>query len=116
MIRPLCLIATILLAANTHAASKNYQTQVTRTLSDANNYGGCMAKLVNPPSSAGLACAGDWVSFSCSGDFAERDVANRSFEIAQLAQLTQRSVMVFVDDAKKHNGFCFAPRIDLLNP
>jgi hypothetical protein len=115
MLKPLGLALVAVLAGNAHATSKSYATTVTRTLSDAASFGGCMA-LVTPPSNVGLNCPGGWVTFSCTGDFADRDAAQRGFEMAQIAQLMQRNVVLVVDDTKKHNGYCFASRIDLLSP
>ena len=36
------------------------------------------------------------------------------FDVAQVAQLTEREVEVIVDDTRKHGGFCLVRRIDLL--
>ena len=33
---------------------------------------------------------------------------------AQLALVTTKTVSVTINDAKKHNGYCFAQRIDVL--
>jgi hypothetical protein len=89
---------------------------VNRTLSDSLNFGGCMAQLSVPPVSAGLDCKGNWVTFSCTGELGPRDAANRSFETAQIALVSRANVAVLVNDAKKHNGYCFATRIDLFPP
>ena len=36
------------------------------------------------------------------------------YDSAQLAFVTGRRVRVWVDDTRKHNGFCFVTRIDVL--
>jgi hypothetical protein len=33
---------------------------------------------------------------------------------AQLALATNKSVMIVVDDSRRHNGYCFASRIDVI--
>ncbi len=114
MARLFSLIAIVLLATGAHATTKAYRTNAIRILSDTNNYGGCMVQLARAPLDEGLNCNGPWITFSCTGDFASKDAAVRNFEIAQIAMLTERSILVAVDDTKKHNGYCFATRIDLL--
>ncbi len=87
---------------------------VDRTLSDTENFGGCMAFLTAPIASVGLDCPGNWVSFSCTGDFAPKDAALRNFDSAQIAMLTGASVRIAVFDDKKHNGNCFGRRIEII--
>jgi hypothetical protein len=116
MNRLFCLIAIGLLASNTHGVTAYFGTSIARTLSDEVNFGGCMAQLADPPSGEGLDCIRPWVSFSCTGDFVERDAASRNFEMAQIAQLTERTVFIQVDDARKHNGYCLASKIVLSGP
>lgn len=87
---------------------------VERTLSDTENFGGCMALLAAPIASVGLDCPGTWVSFSCTGDFAPKEAALRNFDAAQIAMLTGSSVRIAVYDDKKHNGNCFGRRIEII--
>ncbi len=77
-------------------------------------FGGCMAQLSENPQSALGACAPSWVSFSCTGDFTDQVSAYRSFDQAQLALAANKYIMVVVDDGRRHNGYCFASRIDVL--
>jgi len=78
-------------------------------------YGGCMAYLAKPISTAkpSLNCPSNWVSFSCDGTYAPKDAAYLMYDQAQLAWATKRPVSVVIDDTKKHNGYCFASRLDL---
>ena len=62
----------------------------------------------------GLVCLGKSVSFSCDGTFAPQDVASRMFEQAQMAFSKKRKVIIYVEDNKKHNGYCYGNRIDVL--
>ena len=115
MNRQILFFSTLLLFAGTaYGATANLTTTVTRLLSDETLFGGCMAQLADRPDSLGLVCKKDWVSFSCTGDFASLNVANRNFELAQIASLTDASVRVFFDDTRKHNGYCYAYRIHLI--
>ena len=75
-----------------------------------------MAHLTVSPSTEGLACerAGRWVTFDCAGEYVSKSSAARMFDAAQMAFMTDRTVMVVVDDTRQHNGFCLAERIDVL--
>ena len=78
-------------------------------------YGGCMAYLAHPINTASNSpnCPSAWVSFSCDGTYAAKDIAQMMLDQAQLAIAMKKTVTVVVDDAKKHNGFCTATRLDL---
>lgn len=112
----LVFLLLLLPASFAAAVQAKFDTYVQRTLSDSENYGGCMAKLADRPIEQGVDCRSVWVSFSCSGNFASKDVANRNFESAQIAMLTGAKIHVLVDDTKKHNSYCFAQRIDVYAP
>jgi hypothetical protein len=87
---------------------------VVRTLvADQDRFGGCMAKLDKVLANSGLDCPGTWVSFSCSGTFTPKDIAYRMFDSAQMALALGKKVTVQVDDSRKHNGNCYAQRIDV---
>jgi hypothetical protein len=98
------------------AATGSMVTTVERFLTIAGDrYGGCMAELAHPIASQGLDCRGNWVTFSCSGDFASQKDAQRNLEMAQFAFALEKQVRVYIDDSFTHNTYCFANRIDLLN-
>ena len=98
------------------AAEARMSTAVVRTLaSEDGSYGGCMAQLsASIAEATGLDCPGRWVAFSCSGEHASKAEAMRLYDAAQLAFVSGRQAMVRLDDARKHGGYCFAPRIDVL--
>lgn len=103
-------------AFTSHAAKAVIQGKIERTLtSDGATYGGCMIFLDQVLANYALNCTGRWVTFSCTGDFAPKDAAYRMFDSAQLALALDKEVLVIVDDLKKHNGFCYAERIDILS-
>ncbi len=77
-------------------------------------FGGCMALLSVDPQAALPSCGAGWVTFSCTGDFASAVNGFRMVDQAQLALATDKTVMVVVDDSRKHNGYCFAQRIDVI--
>ena len=110
-------LAAAVLAAPASALTAEVAAEITRTLTVADErFGGCMAALSVPPSEEGLDCQTRWVTFSCTGVHASKSSAQRTFDSAQLAFFTGRSVRVWVDDEKKHNGHCFADRVDVLAP
>ena len=109
------LAALMALAMPGSATTVAVEANVVRTLvADQERFGGCMAKLDKPLASLGLDCPGAWVSFSCTGTFTPKDIAYRMFDSAQMAFALEKPVMVQVDDTRKHNGNCYAQRIDVL--
>jgi hypothetical protein len=89
--------------------------KVTRTLVQPDGtYGGCMAALSVSPASVLPSCQDSWVSFSCTGDFGDVVGAWRQFDQSQLALAGDHGVLVAVDDSRKHNGYCYAFRIDVI--
>jgi hypothetical protein len=113
--RTLFMAVLIGITSVSHAATAYLTANVTRTLvADQDRWGGCMVLLDKPVSSVGLNCPGNWVSFSCNGTFTSKDVAYRMFDSAQMAYALGKQVLILVDDMKKHNGFCYGNRIDVL--
>lgn len=105
------LLLGISIGAN--AAVSKLTAKVDRVLHMSDDtYGGCMAFVSVDPATVGLNCK-NWVSFSCSGDFTSKDNAYRMFDMSQMALALNKNVQVFVNDAKKHNGYCFVERIDV---
>jgi hypothetical protein len=102
-------------AAQVLAAEAVVLADVKRVLITGDDrWGGCMALLsVNPQQSLG-SCAAGWVAFSCSGDFTEPLRAYRMLDNAQLALATGKKVQVWFEDTRRHNGYCFANRIDVV--
>ena len=112
----LCMALLGLPFAAAQAAEARMSAGVMRTLaSEDGSYGGCMAQLSESIAEAtGLDCPGRWVAFSCSGEHVSKAEAMRLYDAAQLAFVSGRQAMLRVDDARKHDGYCFAPRIDVL--
>lgn len=103
-------------AATAAGAEARFKATVSRTLAaDETIYGGCMAVLAVAPHPEGLDCRKQpWVTFDCAGTYIGKASALRMYDVAQVAQLTERQVEVIVDDSRKHGGFCLVRRIDLL--
>ena len=117
MNRQMVLCTTLLLLAGTaYGATGNITTNLNRLLSHETAFGGCMARLDVRPNSTGLDCKGFFVSFDCTGDFASSSAARRNYELAQIALIANATVTVFLDDTRKHNGYCYVSRIDLFPP
>ena len=114
MLRVAISIMLLSVCAIGNADTGGLKTTVSQTLSDADNFGGCMALLETQPATIGLDCKDGWVTFSCTGDFADRSAASRNFDSAQLAMLTETEVYVVIDDSQKHNGRCFASRVAMI--
>jgi hypothetical protein len=98
------------------AAQASFCTHVGTVLMSADKtWGGCMALLYDNPATFLPTCSGGWVTFSCSGDFTDRVRAYRMADQAQLAVATGNKICLTIQDDKKHNGYCFANRIDVHN-
>lgn len=88
--------------------------QVNRTMVDRAHFGGCMAQLSVDLESVLPDCTGEWVSFSCTGDFGDEARNQWMFDQAQLALAAGKQVEVYFSSYEKHNGYCVAYRIDLI--
>jgi len=85
---------------------------VSRLLSQEGAFGNCMAKIDRLPQVANCPNTG-WVSFSCDGTYNSAQVGNTSYGLALLAYTLGKKLTVWIDDAKLHDGFCFAWRVDI---
>ena len=85
---------------------------ITKTVLQNGSYGNCMVRLDKPLRN--LNCPASWVSFSCDGTYQPREVANSMFDSAQMALALDKKVNIRIDDLKKHNGYCFGFRIDVI--
>lgn len=93
--------------------SAPWDAQVLAIVTDSSAFGGCIALVSPAPSAqAGVNCAGDYVTFSCTGDFNSKSAGASKLSAAQLAFVTQGTVRLVVQDQFTHNGYCFARRID----
>ena len=109
------LSAVVLLTSPVQATTAEVEGEIKRTLTVADDrFGGCMVALSVSPSEEGLDCQSNWVTFSCDGTHTSKSKALRMYDSAQLAFVTGLTVKVWVDDTKKHNGHCFANRIDVI--
>lgn len=118
MMKLMIVIGTVLLCSiplTSDAVTKGVIVDIVRTLVvDDGRFGGCMVFTDVTFVQEGLDCNSNWVSFSCSGDFTSKDVGYRMFDSAQLAFVLGNRVLLVIDDTKKHNGYCYANRIDVL--
>ena len=114
VVRALSLFLLIGFSINVFAARATLVTTVDRVLvTTGGAFGNCMAYLNQPLRPLGVDCPDQWVTFSCSGDIVPRSEAKGLFETAQIALATGKDVRVYVTDSAKHNGYCFANRVDL---
>ena len=109
----LALVA-LLPAPLLHAATASIEGNVVQVLATGDGrFGGCMAALDVAPADSGLDCAGRWVTFSCTGEHAEKEAARRMFESLRAAVVADKSVEMRVTDEKKHGQYCHASRIKI---
>ncbi len=109
------LSLSVLLTVPAQATTAQVVGEVRRTLTVADErFGGCMVALSVSPSEMSLNCpTTKWVTFSCTGTHTSKSNALRMYDSAQLAFVTGRTVRVWVDDTRTHNGHCFVSRIDV---
>ena len=110
------ILSSVLSTGQVFAGKNKANAHVTRIIiSDGGTFGGCMALLdVDVAAVSGLNCT-NWVSFSCSGEYNSKDIAYRKLDIAQKSEVTGHKAIFFIDDSKKHNGHCYAYRVDSRN-
>ena len=105
------LLSASLVSPTAMATTEYIYGTVTQVLVDAELYGGCMAKLSESPKQYLPGCGADWVTFSCTGEYADQVIAIRMLDQAQLAMATNKYVYVAFDDNRIHDGYCFASSI-----
>ena len=108
---PLMLLS--LMTFEAHAATAKFGTSIDQFIITEGRYGNCMARLDISPQSQLPDCNNSWVSFSCDGTYASKEVAYRMLELSQMAYALEKNVTIHLDDSRKHNGYCFAYRVDL---
>lgn len=116
MIRLMLILMLSLSALAASAQTARVESEIARTLAhEGPQFGGCMVLLnVELRRETGVDCKTKWVTFSCTGDFVNKDAAMRLFDSAKMAFALNKKVMITVDDTRKHNGFCFGQRIEVL--
>ena len=103
----------LLSAVHVSAAIESIEAKAIRTLTTGDGrFGGCMVQLDESLSDAGLNCT-NWVTFSCTGVHTSKDDGFRMFESAQMAFALDKTMVLEVTDDKKHNGHCYARRVDV---
>lgn len=108
------LIAVIASGPVLSATAKLTEVTALKTLVDNTSYGACMLKISPGPQALLPGCQKDWVTFSCSGDFNSKSIGNLKFQSAQLALVTDKKLTLTIDNSRKHNGYCFARRVDVI--
>ena len=82
----------------------------------AENFGGCMVRINLNVEETTTQCRGanaSFLTFSCTGELQDEAIANKLFDTAQMAQLTERQIRFWVDTNKKHNSYCMVMRADV---
>ena len=116
------VLGALAIAATSHAVSAKIEAKAVRTLAtDGARFGGCMVQLnrkvavlaANLPEPIALDCPGHWVTFSCAGTHTTKDAALRMFESAKMGFELDKTLVLEVTDERKHNGHCYARRVDV---
>lgn len=110
-ITKITLVALLALPSLSIGAEFWKSGKVNRILIDSTSYGKCMIQL---SVALGNNCTSNWVSLDCEGRYLDKGDGDRFLDIAYIAQTMDKKVSVKIDNAKKHNGYCVATRLDLL--
>ncbi len=112
------LLGTLVVTVGMGVASAGTATFTTGikkvSVSNSNINGGCIAQTGVSPSTKLPSCKWGWIAFSCAGKFNAKDVAYRKLDQAQMAVALNKNVAITITDDQKHNGYCFAKRIDII--
>ena len=107
-------LALLLPASLIHAATVSIEGNIEQVVATGDGrFGGCMVAVDVALSDAGLDCAGNWVTFSCTGEHAYKEDAARMFESLRAAVTADKPVEMRVTDEKKHGNYCHASRIKI---
>ena len=109
----LAALFALLYTVHADAAVERIEAKAQRTLTTGDGrFGGCMVQVDQGLADAGLNCT-NWVTFSCTGVHTSKDEGFRMFESAQMAFALDKTIVLEVTDEKKHNGHCYARRVDV---
>ena len=116
-----CLLS--LLSTSAFSQRAYIRARIRSLLIHDKDFGKCMVKLDKTLDKATkiktrnyLNCQSTgWVSFSCDGTYNSKDIAYRKLDMAKYHKRTGADMIVYVDDEKKHNGYCYAYRVEEIN-
>ena len=112
-VRAIGVFLLVLPAIHAGAEVARIEGKAVRTLTTGDGrFGGCMVQMDQSLADAGLDCT-NWVTFSCTGVHTSKDEGSRMFESAQMAFSLDKTLVLEVRDDKKHNGHCYAQRVDV---
>ncbi len=106
----LIFLLGLILSTNSLAATGTMADVTIQKLITADTrFGGCMAMLSKPISTALANCPDSWVTFACDGSLNNSvSRAMMKWENAKLAYALGKKALLIVDDARKVNGYCYA--------
>ena len=108
----IALTALWMISVNAVAGQTYQVATVVSLIADAEEFGGCMARLSVNLADSGINCT-SWVTFDClalSGQTTKQSATNL-YSTAQLAFITEKTVKVLATDSIKVDGQCLATRI-----
>lgn len=104
------LFSTVVALADT----ASIRGPVLRLLTAEEDFGGCMVLLEGAdPASELPECRANWVTLDCNNNYLSANTSKRLFEQIQISYALGKEAIVYVDDARRVNGYCLAYRVDL---
>lgn len=111
LVRFVVVFVIVLTAPLVESATDNAFGSAIRLLAgEDDQFGGCMVEVEPIPASLNCPGAGGrgWLTLDCNGTYGSKSAASNRLSAATLALVTKGTVQYFVDDTRKHNGFCMA--------
>ena len=70
-------------------------------------FGGCLLNVTPSPHTVLSGCGNIFVAPSCDGTFGAKSLAASIMDQANLAVVTNRSIVLSIDNTKLHSGYCY---------
>ena len=106
------LLAAFLIVPTVASAVEFTRTgKIVRTLSDNDDFGGCMVLLDTAIENG---CPARWVSLDCKGIHIDSETGERNYASALVAASLKKTISVAVDNTKRNDNYCVATRFDIV--
>lgn len=109
------LLLLLCLFASHNANSASGEFSITRLLVEPGTYGGCAVAVKPSPTNFDSSCGINWLSAGCDGQNGlTKSEAQRTWELLQLAYLTNQTVFATFSGRNTANSKCVITRLDLI--
>lgn len=78
------------------------------------NYGGCMVRVSPSPNTLWAECDNTYLSLGCDSQFISKSAGTSNLAAAQLAYVSNKTLLITVETTQKHNGFCLGDTVQIV--